>query len=106
MTFTGLRAEAGQYRRAFSAAWGKRPLIVAGTGLVTDADGLFKWGPYGVFKWALMARLRGSKSSSSASERARSIMLGRVLIRAALSLADYRSYRDHASKEYLKGIGF
>ncbi len=33
-------------------------LIVPGTGLVTDAYGLHDWGPYSVFKWVLMAKLR------------------------------------------------
>ncbi len=32
--------------------------------------------------------------------------LGRALVKAALSLADYRSYRDDSSRDYLRGIGF
>jgi polysaccharide pyruvyl transferase WcaK-like protein len=31
---------------------------------------------------------------------------GRVLAKAALSLADYRSYRDDASRDYVRGLGF
>ena len=32
--------------------------------------------------------------------------VGRALVKATLSLADYRSYRDDASRDYLRGIGF
>ena len=31
--------------------------IVPGTGLLTDADGLFGWGPYSLFKWSLIAKV-------------------------------------------------
>jgi len=33
-------------------------------------------------------------------------VLGKYLVRSALSLADFRSYRDDASMKYLRGIGF
>jgi polysaccharide pyruvyl transferase WcaK-like protein len=82
-------------------------LIVSGTGLVTDAYGLHGWGPYSVFKWVLMARLRRCRVafvSVGAGPVYRPV--GRLLVKAALSLADYRSYRDQASKDYLRGIGF
>ena len=32
--------------------------------------------------------------------------LGRCFVKSALSLADFRSYRDNATKQYLKHIGF
>ena len=32
--------------------------------------------------------------------------VGRILVRAAMSLADYRSYRDDASRDWLRRIGF
>jgi polysaccharide pyruvyl transferase WcaK-like protein len=31
---------------------------------------------------------------------------GRALVKATLSIADYRSYRDEASRDYLRAIGF
>src|SRR5206468_8161134 len=34
-------------------------LIIPGTGLLTDAGGLLGWGPYGVFKWCVIAKLSG-----------------------------------------------
>jgi polysaccharide pyruvyl transferase WcaK-like protein len=82
-------------------------LIVPGTGLLTDAFGVGKWGPQNMFKWVLMAKLRRSRVlfvsvGAGPLDRRR----GRVLVRAGLSLADYRSYRDDASRDYLRAIGF
>lgn len=74
---------------------------------MTDVFGLTHWGPYGQFKWVLMAKLRRSRVmfvSVGAGPIVRP--LGRVLAKAALSLADYRSYRDDASRDYLRKIGF
>ena len=103
----GVGAELRQYARAFSNLKGTDMLIVPGTGLVTDAYGLAHWGPYSQFKWVLMAKLRRSKVlfvSVGAGPIDRPV--GRVLVKAGLSLADYRSYRDTASRDYLRGIGF
>jgi polysaccharide pyruvyl transferase WcaK-like protein/chemotaxis methyl-accepting protein methylase len=103
----GVGAEVGQYARAFAELKGTDALIVPGTGLVTDAFGLANWGPYSQLKWVLMAKLRRARVMyvSVGAGPVHSVA-GRVLIRAALSLADYRSYRDEASKEYLRTIGF
>jgi polysaccharide pyruvyl transferase WcaK-like protein len=107
MALGEIAAELRQYLRAFTILRGADVFVVPGTGLVNDAYGLSDWGPYSLFKWILTARLR----------RARVLVVsvgagplysapGRILAKAALSLADYRSYRDKASMEYLKGIGF
>lgn len=93
--------------RAFRALSGVEMLIVPGTGLVTDAFGLRpQWAPYNLFKWVLVAKLR----------RARVVFLsvgagpfysrtGKLLVRATLQMADYRSYRDAASKRSVCEIG-
>ena len=60
-----------------------------------------------MFKWVLMAKLRGCRVlivSVGAGPINRT--LGRVLVKAIFSLADYRSFRDDASRDYLTGIGF
>jgi polysaccharide pyruvyl transferase WcaK-like protein len=81
--------------------------IVPGTGLLTDAYGLRGWGPYNLFKWSLIAKLRGCKvlfvSVGAGPIYSR---LGRYFVKSALSLASFRSYRDDVSMAYLKGIGF
>lgn len=84
-----------------------RMLIVPGTGLLTDAFGLTGCGPYGLFRWALIAKLCGCKvlflSVGAGPLYSR---LGRLFVRSALSLADFRSYRDVSSLQYLMNIGF
>jgi polysaccharide pyruvyl transferase WcaK-like protein len=104
--FMGLREEVWQYVRAFRMLNATDMLVIPGTGLVTDAYGLGAWGPYNVFKWSLMAKLRGCQvlfvSVGAGPIRG---ALGRCLVKSSLSLADYRSYRDDSSMNYLKGIG-
>ena len=107
MALVGLGAELREYARVFKHLKGTDVLIIPGTGLVTDAFGIYHWGPYSQFKWVLMAKLRRSRVlfvSVGAGPIHRPT--GRVLAKATLSLADYRSYRDNASRDYLNGIGF
>jgi polysaccharide pyruvyl transferase WcaK-like protein len=61
LAFVGVGAELRQYARAFSELKGTDVLIVPGTGLMTDVFGLHQWGPYSLFKWVLMAKLRRSR---------------------------------------------
>jgi polysaccharide pyruvyl transferase WcaK-like protein len=107
MAVVGVGAELRQYARAFRELKGTEVLIFPGTGMVTDAAGLFDWGPYNQFKWTLMAKLRRCRVlfiSVGAGPIDRG--LGRLLVRATLSMADYRSYRDEASRDYLRKIRF
>ena len=104
--FIGVPRELWRYVCAFKALKGMDMLIIPGTGLLTDAYGLQNWGPYSVFKWSLMGKLRGCKLlfvSVGAGPIYSS--LGRHLVRSALSLADFRSYRDEPSMKYVEGIG-
>jgi polysaccharide pyruvyl transferase WcaK-like protein len=107
LAFVGVGAELRQYARAYGKLKGSDMLIVPGTGLLNDSYGLYNWGPYSLFKWVLMAKLRRCRVlliSVGAGPLDRS--LGRALVKAVLFLADYRSYRDEASRDYLTGIGF
>ena len=81
-------------------------LIIPGTGLLTDAYGLLSWGPYNLFKWSLIAKFCRCKLLF-VSVGAGPIygVLGRFFVKTALSLADFRSYRDDSSMHYLNGIG-
>lgn len=82
-------------------------LIVPGTGLLTDAYGFMGSGPYNLLKWSLIARMCGCKIvfiSVGAGPLYSS--LGKWLVKSALSLANFRSYRDSASLECLQRIGF
>jgi polysaccharide pyruvyl transferase WcaK-like protein len=92
---------------AFKTLKGTDMLIIPGTGLLTDVWGIFSWGPCTLFMWCLIAKLRGC-SVLFVSVGAGPIYstLGRYFVKSALSMADFRSYRDEASMAYLKSIGF
>jgi polysaccharide pyruvyl transferase WcaK-like protein len=103
----GIPSELYRWYKAFAALQTADALIVPGTGLLTDAFGLSSWGPYNIFKWSLLARLCGCKlffvSVGAGPLHAR---LSRFFVKSALSFADFRSYRDNSSREYLRSIGF
>ncbi len=81
-------------------------LIVPGTGLLTDAYGLASWGPYNIFKWSLVAKIRGCRLLFvSVGAGPLHSHIGRWLVKSALALADFRSYRDHETKAFLRSIG-
>ena len=61
VAFVGVGEELRQYVRAFRKLKRTDVLIIPGTGLLTDAYGLSGWGPYNLFKWSLMAKLRGCR---------------------------------------------
>jgi polysaccharide pyruvyl transferase WcaK-like protein len=105
--FIGIPSEVYRWFDAFKMLKGSHTFIIPGTGLLTDAFGLRQWGPYNLFKWTAMAKLRRCKVFF-VSVGAGPIygMLGRYFVKSALSLADFRSYRDNASMNYLKKIGF
>lgn len=86
---------------------GKDALVVPGTGLLTDAYGLFDWGPYEMFRWSVTARLcRCRLLFVSVGAGPLHSRAGRFFVKRALSLADFRSYRDESTPQYLRAIGF
>jgi polysaccharide pyruvyl transferase WcaK-like protein len=99
--------EVGEWRRAFRTLKDTDMLVMTGTGMLGD----FGIGPldlhYEILKWSIVAKLRGCKLLF-VSVGAGPIRhpLSRWIVKAALSLADYRSYRDQFSHEYLGSIGF
>jgi polysaccharide pyruvyl transferase WcaK-like protein len=105
--FIGLPSECYLWFKAAMRLRRTDMLIIPGTGLLTDAYGLFGWGPYNLLKWSLIAKVCRCKLlfvSIGAGPIYGAI--GRCFIKLVLSLADYRSYRDNSSMAYLKGIGF
>ena len=82
-------------------------LVVAGTGLLTDAYGFISWGPYNLFRWTLMAKLCGCKIAFvSVGAGPFYLSRGKFLTRAILAMANFRSYRDSTSMDWLRRIGF
>ena len=59
-----------------------------------------------LLKWSLIARLRGCRVMFvSVGAGPVGSAPGRFFVKLALSLADYRSYRDVPSREVVEGIG-
>jgi polysaccharide pyruvyl transferase WcaK-like protein/glycosyltransferase involved in cell wall biosynthesis len=105
--FIEVLSEPWRWLDAFKRLKGTDTLIVPGTGVLTDAFGLLGWGPYNLFKWSLIAKLRGCEVLFvSVGAGPIDSALGRYFVKSALSVANFRSYRDDASMAYLKGIGF
>jgi polysaccharide pyruvyl transferase WcaK-like protein len=102
----GVPSELWRWVTAFGALRGVDLLVVPGTGLLTDAYGLRGWAPYNVFKWSALARLRGGRvaflSVGAGPVHSRR---GKLLVKWALSLADYRSYRDATSRDWAGRCG-
>jgi polysaccharide pyruvyl transferase WcaK-like protein len=60
-----------------------------------------------MFKWSVIAKLCGCKVCFvSVGAGPIYSTIGRYLVKAALSLADFRSYRDQSTLQYLKQMGF
>jgi polysaccharide pyruvyl transferase WcaK-like protein len=100
-------AELFSWVEAFKSLRGFDMLVVPGTGLLTDFTSAPLGIPYRILKWSLIAKLcRCKLLFVSVGAGPMYHPLTRLFIRAALSLAQYRSYRDLYSKEFLDGIGF
>lgn len=93
--------------KAYRILKGTQMLIAPGTGLLTDyATSPFSR-PYDVFKWSMIAKLcRCKLLFVSVGAAAMHHPISRIFFKSALSLADYRSYRDLYTRRYLKSIGF
>ena len=105
--FIGIPSELYRWLKGLMTLWGTDVLIIPGTGLLTDAFSLFGWGPYSMFKWSVIAKACRCKLFF-VSVGAGPIYgaIGRCLVKSALFLADFRSYRDGSTVQYLKSIGF
>ena len=103
----GVPSELWQWVKSIRTLWGTDALVVPGTGLLDDAYTLLDWGPYDLFRWSIAARLCRCKilfvSVGASHFFSRK---GRFFVKTALSLADFRSYRDESSLRCLEGIGF
>jgi polysaccharide pyruvyl transferase WcaK-like protein len=102
-----LPLEVVQWVKAFRALKGTTMLVMTGTGMLGD----FGIGPfdlhYEILKWSIIAKIRRAKILFvSVGAGPISHPLSRLIVKGAIALGDYRSYRDTYSKEYLASIGF
>jgi polysaccharide pyruvyl transferase WcaK-like protein len=78
-------------------------LVMTGTGMLGGADRALH---HDIFRWAVIAKLcRCKLLFVSVGGGPIRHPLSRSFVKAALALADYRSYRDASSKDYLATIG-
>lgn len=93
--------EAARWLRGISRLRGNDFLVMTGTGMLADHSL-----QYEIFRWAILAKIcRCKLIFISVGGGAIRHPLSRCLIRVALSLADYRSYRDTSSRDHAKVIG-
>jgi polysaccharide pyruvyl transferase WcaK-like protein len=105
--FIGVPLELYRWFRAIIMFKGTDMLIMTGTGMLGD----FGIGPFGlhydILKWSIIAKLcRCKLLFVSVGAGPIRHPLSRIFVKAALRLADYRSYRDTFSRNYLQSIGF
>lgn len=105
--FIRMPIELCEWIKAFRTLGNTDMLIVPGTQFLSDnLTGPWGW-PYLAFRWSVAAKLRRCKllfvSVGVGPLRHR---LSRFFIKSALLLADFRSYRDDLSKQYMRHIGF
>jgi polysaccharide pyruvyl transferase WcaK-like protein len=82
-------------------------LVIPGTGILDDFGGSPFGMPLALLAWCLAARLSGAwVAFVSIGAGPIHNPISRWLMRSAVALADYRSYRDTVSKEFMQSIGF
>lgn len=81
-------------------------VLIPGTGILDDFGERPQGMPYHLFRWAVAARLAG-KPFAFVSVGAGPIThpLSRILMKSAVKLSTYCSYRDNVSCSYMAGIG-
>lgn len=90
---------------AISLAHGIDLIIVPGTGILDDFnEDPFGW-PFAVLRWSLAAKLGGARFAFvSIGAGPVTNPLSRLFVRGAAALADYRSYRDQISYDFMKSL--
>ncbi|ANH07921.1 polysaccharide pyruvyl transferase family protein [Shinella sp. HZN7] len=90
----------------FQALAGTEVLVIPGTGILDDfQEAPFGW-PFILFWWCLAARLRGIRIAFvSIGAGPIHNALSRRFLKAAVQMAEYRSYRDDFSLRYVKDLG-
>ena len=105
--FVRVPLEIVEWVKAFRRLKHTSMLVMTGTGMLGD----FGIGPldlhYEILKWSIVAKLRRARVLFvSVGAGPIDHPLSRWIVKRAVSLADYRSYRDGFSREYLARIGF
>ena len=103
MALTGLSEEAREYIRIWRTLKDVDMFIIPGSNILHDGVVISGWGPYGLFKWSSMAKLRHCRVMFiSVGAGPVLTALGGALLRFSLAIADYRSYRDAPSSRAVR----
>lgn len=81
--------------------------VVPGTGILDDFNERWQAMPYDLFRWSVSAKLYG-RPFALVSIGAGPIHhpISRWLMTSAARMASYRTYRDAASQDYMRALGF
>ena len=105
--FVGIPMEWYRWYKAISILKDAEMLVMTGTGMLGDFGILPTNLHYEIVKWSVAAKLcRCKLLFVSVGVGPIRHKVSRVLVKTALKLADYRSYRDTFSKDYLEGLHF
>jgi polysaccharide pyruvyl transferase WcaK-like protein len=105
--FVGVPMELLRWFKAVATLRDVDMLIMTGTGMLGDFGILPLDLHYEILKWSIIAKLcRCKVLFLSVGVGPIRHPLSRTFVKAALALADYRSYRDPFSKKYLQEIAF
>lgn len=102
-----IKNEVVDWSAAVKALRGTDLMVMTGTGMLTDYSTSALGFPYHVFRWTVAARLARCKVRfAGVGVGPIYEKLSRWFITKALSLADYRSFRDQNSKDRIRKNGF
>jgi len=102
----GIPLELYRWAKAFKRLNASCMLVMTGTGMLSDVGILPLGLHYDILRWSIVAKLRRCKLLFvSVGVGPVRHPLSRFLIKTALWMADYRSYRDTFSKDYVKEMG-
>jgi polysaccharide pyruvyl transferase WcaK-like protein len=105
--FIGIPLELYRWFKVISRLKGNDMLVMTGTGMLSDI-GITPLGlHYDILRWSIAAKLcRCKLLFVSVGVGPIRHPLSKFFVKAALGLANYRSYRDGFSRNYLEGVGF
>jgi len=103
--FVGIPLEVARLYKSYRALKGVEMLVMTGTGMLGDV-GIGPFGlHYDILKWSVVAKFRGCKLLFvSVGVGPLTNPMSKRFVRMSLALANYRSYRDEFSKQYLKDL--
>jgi polysaccharide pyruvyl transferase WcaK-like protein len=104
--FLGPFIELGRWVKVIQHLAGTHMLVMTGTGMLSDV-GISPFGlHYDILRWSIAAKLcRCKVLFVSVGVGPIRHPISKILVKAALRLADYRSYRDMFSKRYVEEMG-